>query len=114
MPRIPLCRLDELPDPGARGFSVQTRAGSLALFVVRDGKILRAYVNRCPHRGTPLDWQPDQFLDPETGDILCATHGARFGIEDGACLAGPCRGRGLDPVKVEVRDGRLELLDEAP
>ncbi|HHB11610.1 MAG TPA: Rieske (2Fe-2S) protein [Chromatiales bacterium] len=107
MRRIRLCGLDEIPDPGARGFRVTCSSGALDIFVVRVDGHVRAYVNRCPHRGTPLDWEPDQFLDPETTEIVCATHGARFRPSDGACLVGPCRGRGLDPVPVETESDVL-------
>jgi len=49
----------------------------------------------CPHRGVPLEWQPDQFLDPSASLIQCATHGALFLIESGECVAGPCAGQFL-------------------
>ncbi len=114
MIRIPLCRLDEIPQVGARGFTVPTASGPLDLFVVRFDGLLRAYVNRCPHRGTPLDWEPDQFLDPDTGEIVCATHGARFQPADGACLGGPCRGRGLEPVAVELEAGTIWYREPPP
>ncbi len=114
MTRSLLCRISELSDPGARGFTVRSGTDTLHLFVVRLNGMLRAYVNRCPHRGTPLDWEPDEFLDPETQEIVCATHGARFRPEDGACLGGPCRGRGLEPVGIEVEGDRLYVRDLAP
>ena len=53
------------------------------------------YANRCPHRGVPLEWQPDAFLDTSASLIQCATHGALFLIESGECVAGPCEGESL-------------------
>ncbi len=53
------------------------------------------YRNRCPHRGVPLEWQPDRFLDPSASLIQCARHGALFLIESGECVAGPCEGETL-------------------
>ena len=62
----PLCRLEEIPDGGSRGFTLAHPDGrSLRVFAVRRGASVVAYVNSCPHRGTPLDWQPDEFLDRE-------------------------------------------------
>ena len=100
-----LCRLDELADPGSRGFSVE----GAEIFLVRRGRLVAAYVNSCPHTGGPLDWVPDQFLDLERRHILCATHGALFRLEDGHCLAGPCAGDRLTPVAVELVDGVVRL-----
>ena len=44
--------------------------------------------------------------------ILCATHGALFRIEDGHCLAGPCKGKGLTAVAVAVAGGEVRLVGE--
>ena len=72
----------------------------LDLLVMRQGGRIVAYVNRCPQRGTPLDWVPDRFLAPDGRHFQCATHGARFRIADGFCVAGPCRGERLRAVPV--------------
>jgi nitrite reductase/ring-hydroxylating ferredoxin subunit len=103
--RTPLCRLDELADPGGRGFEVEGQE----IFVVRRGRLVAAYVNSCPHTGGPLDWVPDQFLDLDRRHILCATHGALFRLEDGHCLAGPCAGDKLTAVAVEIVEGVVVL-----
>jgi nitrite reductase/ring-hydroxylating ferredoxin subunit len=100
-----LCRLDEVPDGGSRGFALRDDAGrEVRVFAVRRGETLWAYRNVCPHRGTPLDWRPHDFLDREGRHIVCATHGAVFQVEDGVCIAGPCPGDQLAPVPLE-RDG---------
>jgi nitrite reductase/ring-hydroxylating ferredoxin subunit len=106
---VRLCRIDELPDGAARGFrlpSAAAQSGSRIL-VWRRGERLRAYRNRCPHRGTPLDWVEDRFMDREGEHLVCATHGALFHPLDGRCVAGPCAGDALDPVAVQVRDGEV-------
>lgn len=111
--RRQLCRIDELPDPGSRGFTLRTEAGLQDIFLVRRGDQVRAYVNRCPHTGSPLDWRPDQFLSLDGSMIQCATHLALFRIDDGYCLAGPCAGQALTPAPIEVVDGRvLAAADE--
>jgi len=102
-----LCRLDEIADPGSRGFRVGERD---ALFVVRCGESVFGYVNICPHAGTPLDWKEGVFLTVGKDLIQCATHGARFDIASGTCVAGPCPGRHLTRVALRIEDG-LVMLD---
>ncbi|MBI5463103.1 MAG: Rieske 2Fe-2S domain-containing protein [Gammaproteobacteria bacterium] len=100
-----LCRLDDLTDPGARGFTLQTPHGLQDIFLVRRGQAVYAYANHCPHTGSPLDWQPDQFLNLDRTLIQCATHLALFRIDDGHCVAGPCAGQSLTSVAVTLDDG---------
>ncbi|MFW5452025.1 Rieske (2Fe-2S) protein [Thioalkalivibrio sulfidiphilus] len=105
----PLCHLKDLEATGALGLTVDLGEGPVGIFVVRQDKTVRAYLNRCPHRGTPLEWQDHQFLDDEGALIVCATHGALFRIEDGLCVAGPCKRQSLTPVPVRV-EGQAVLL----
>ncbi len=106
-----LCAFDDIPDPGSRGFELMLGAETpLRLFVVRKEGILAAYRNRCPHTGAPLEWLPDQFLDLDNSFIQCAIHGALFRPEDGYCLRGPCVGQSLEPLVLEVVDGRIRVF----
>ena len=102
----PLCQLDELPLYGSKGFHHRGQA----LLAVRQGEQVFVYENRCPHRGVPLEWVADQFLDSSNRLIQCATHGALFGIEDGVCVAGPCPGEQLEPLPCMVRDGQVFVV----
>jgi nitrite reductase/ring-hydroxylating ferredoxin subunit len=101
-----LCDLDDIPDPGGKGFAPPDQP---ALFVIRAGGRVHGYRNACPHQGTPLDWKPDTFLTYDKALIQCSTHGAQFRIEDGGCVSGPCLGKALEPVAVCVRDGDVVL-----
>ena len=76
---------------------------------IRQGDQVYAYVNSCPHVGTPLDMWPGRFLTRDGEYILCATHGALFRIEDGHCVAGPCVGRGLTPVETRVENDVVNI-----
>ena len=88
---IHLCAPSELAEGQSRGFVID----HLNLFAVRrDGRVY-AYRNHCPHRGVPLEWQPDRFLDDSGSLIQCARHGALFLIDSGECVAGPCEGQAL-------------------
>lgn len=91
-----LCAPDEVAEGQSRGFE----AAGEQLFAVRKDGQLYAYRNRCPHRGIPLEWLPDQFLDHSASLIQCATHGALFLIESGECVAGPCAGQSLQELVI--------------
>ncbi|MDY7563376.1 Rieske (2Fe-2S) protein [Pseudomonas sp. 10B1] len=86
-----LCNAEYLTEAQSRGFEIE---GLELLAIRREGQVF-VYHNRCPHRGVPLEWQADQFLDPSASLIQCATHGALFLIESGECVAGPCAGQSL-------------------
>lgn len=103
-----VCRLADIEDGDARGFDVRSDEGPpIRLIVVRRDPNVFVYLNRCPHRGTPLDLAPDRFLDAERRFLVCATHGAVFRLRDGVCVAGPCQGDGLRAITCEVRDGAI-------
>lgn len=91
-----LCAPDEVAEGKSRGFEI---AGEKLFAVRKDGQ-LYAYRNRCPHRGIPLEWLPNQFLDVSASLIQCATHGALFLIESGECVAGPCAGQALQVLAI--------------
>ncbi len=106
---IGLCGLDDLEDPGSRGFEAAELGTPWDLFLVqRDGRI-NAYRNQCPHTGAPLDWMPHKFLDLDGVFVQCAIHGALFRPEDGYCVRGPCVGQSLQPLEIEIKDGRVFL-----
>jgi nitrite reductase/ring-hydroxylating ferredoxin subunit len=107
-----LCGLDEIAEPGSRGFRLDDDADPRPFLVVRAGGRVAAYENVCPHAGSPLDWLPDRFLDVDRRRILCATHGALFRIADGHCIGGPCAGKALTPVPIQIADGAIYLVEE--
>ena len=105
-----LCAVDEIAEPGSRGFEIDTDGEQpLRVFVVRKDGVLACYRNRCPHTGAPLEWLPDQFLDLDNSFIQCAIHGALFQLKDGLCLHGPCSGRSLQPVSIIMESGVISI-----
>lgn len=108
-----ICALADLDDPGSRAFTAGAGNWPLRGFVVRKGNEAFAYVNRCPHAGHPLNWQPDRFLTADSSLILCGSHGALFEIDTGYCVAGPCAGHGLQRIAVRIENGCV-LLEEDP
>jgi nitrite reductase/ring-hydroxylating ferredoxin subunit len=106
-----VCRLADLAQHSARGFTIGVSEWPLRGFVVRVGDVVRGYVNRCPHAGHPLDLLPQRFLTPDGALILCASHGALFEKSTGYCVAGPCAGQSLTPVALEIRCGFVLLAE---
>lgn len=100
-----LCRLDEIEDPGSKGF--ENIDGEKPFFIVRRGDEVFAYRNFCPHYGAPLDWKPDAFLSYEKDLILCSMHSALFNIDDGVCIEGPCPGQALEKIKIKVINNKI-------
>jgi nitrite reductase/ring-hydroxylating ferredoxin subunit len=108
LPREPLCPSSELAERGkAWVWDVLQWSRPARAFALRfDGNVV-AYLNRCVHVPTEMDWQPGEFLDIDRRWILCSIHGASYEPRDGRCVGGPCgRGR-LTPVRVEEEDGQV-------
>lgn len=103
-PGTPLCPLEGIDEPGAKGFRFREGDALFAGFVVRKDGALHGYVDVCPHAGWPLAIM-DNYLTRQKDRLLCAGHGALFRIEDGHCTSGPCAGQALEAWPVEVRDG---------
>ena len=103
-----LCASAELAERGdAILFDVLQWGQPARAFALRiEGRVV-AYLNRCAHVPTEMDWQPGQFLDSERQFIVCSIHGATYEPETGRCVGGPCgRGR-LVVIEVEERDGEV-------
>ena len=55
---VAVCRVDDVPDGGSAGFTIDGPKGPLDLIVLRRSGTIFCYENSCPHLGTPLDWAP--------------------------------------------------------
>jgi len=97
--------LSDIDDPGCREFQIGDGDWPFRGFVVRRGQEVYAFQNFCMHVGHPLNWKPDSFLTKDKAAIICASHGAMYSIDGGECFAGPCKGKALRPVAVDIRDG---------
>ena len=99
---IKICHLDELADGAARGFDPLAH-GQDTLFIVRQGSALRAFKNDCPHwPGSPMAWRKDAYLTADGAHIACSGHGAKFDINTGLCLSGPCVGESLQALALQI------------
>jgi len=108
-PRL-ICASSDLEE-GGRGvrFTVRQHGREEPAFVVRYDGRARAFFNRCAHVPMELDWQPGVFFDPQGLYLVCTTHGATYHPASGACIYGPCKGRGLVPLTVHEADGQIFL-----
>ncbi len=107
-----ICRLSDLDATGAKGVGLEWAGRWREIVVVRgtDGTV-RAYENRCPHLELTLETRPDRFLDENRAHLVCSMHGARFRIDDGACVWGPCEGQSLPAVGIEIAGDAVMLRD---
>lgn len=104
LPRgLVVCVLAQVAEGEAKSFVFGSGADRVDVVVVRAQGQVRAYVNSCPHLGTPLETLTDRFLSDDGAFLVCSTHGAQFRIDDGVCTYGPCLGQALTPISVEVK-----------
>jgi len=103
-------------DPGPSDWSVLADASQLPerrpvralvddtpVLVLRDGENIFAIHDRCSHRGCSLS---EGSLEGQ--EIVCACHGSRFSLRDGALKGGPATAA-QPSFQVRVRDGRVEV-----
>lgn len=107
-----LCRVEDIAEGEARGFSAAP-GGFTGLFAVKKEGRVHVYVNSCPHVGLPLEMLPHRFLDSKKQTIICSAHGARFRIQDGVCVTGPCIGEALESVPMRIVDGQVVVPADA-
>jgi nitrite reductase/ring-hydroxylating ferredoxin subunit len=101
VPVVPHFHFDD-PDLGrvkARGLLVARRMGRL--FV---------YANVCRHIPLTLDLGDGEVAGLDGRHFLCHHHGARYRIEDGKCISGPCEGESLIPIEHSIEDGELVVV----
>ena len=104
-----ICSINDIPSRRAMGFQLMIvdedgTKRPWPIIVVRWGKQVFGYVNQCPHDKVNLDWERNQFLDPNGLRIMCGKHGSLFEIGTGACVDGPCKGDSLTPVALALLD----------
>jgi len=111
LPDLPPQRLCASADLVERGravlFDVLHFHAPARAFALRfDGRVV-AYLNRCVHVPTELDWQPGEFLDAEQRFIVCSIHGASYEPGDGRCVGGPCGTGRLVTIAAVESDGAV-------
>jgi nitrite reductase/ring-hydroxylating ferredoxin subunit len=80
------------------------------ILLLRSGKEVKAYVNRCAHFGVPLAARQDQLQFQPHTSLTCNVHYARFRWSDGVCDRGDCEGDSLIAIPVDVdADGAIRI-----
>ncbi|MFH0301771.1 Rieske 2Fe-2S domain-containing protein [Bradyrhizobium sp. 31Argb] len=107
-----ICGFNDIPSQRAMGFylMIVDEDGShrpWPIVVVRWGKRVFGYLNKCPHNSVNLDWERNQFFDPRGIRLMCGKHGSTFELSTGRCVDGPCKGSRLTPVALTVLDGDI-------
>lgn len=108
---VVLCRVDEVADPGTKGFSFRQDEALFHGLVLRQGDGIRGFVDSCPHAGWRLAGIGDNHLTKDGRFLLCSGHGALFRLEDAECVSGPCFGDRLEDWPVRIEDG-VVVTDE--
>ncbi|MBN3864899.1 Rieske 2Fe-2S domain-containing protein [Pseudomonas frederiksbergensis] len=106
-----LCRLDEIPEGGAKALGAVINGKQQPLVAMRRGEQVWLYRNCCPHFSVPLDYNPGEFCTYKNQFIMCAHHSAMFRFEDGLCVDGPCAGARLESVPCKIEGGALIMLE---
>ena len=78
-------------------------------FVIRFDQKPYAYVNQCAHMPVEMDWNEGEFFTAEKDFLICATHGACYEPETGDCVAGPCKGKKLQALKVTEENDQVTI-----
>lgn len=106
-------RLGDVPDGGVRAFDLNPdEFPPLTGLLVREGEVVHAYLNRCPHAGRPLNSGTGLFTTPDGTLLQCHAHGALFEKDSGLCIAGPCVDESLRRLPVQVRGGEVALAED--
>ena len=99
-----ICPANAVGPEQTRGFVISDPHSCkyLDLIIWHTPEGIRGFVNRCPHLGLPLETFPNRFLNASGDALVCSAHGAHFDAT-GHCLAGPCAGKDLVPLELDVR-----------
>jgi nitrite reductase/ring-hydroxylating ferredoxin subunit len=107
-----IAKVDEFTPGTVRKFWLICQKYRLDAFLINDRGSFHAYVNRCRHMPTPLDFVRDEFVSDDGRFLRCYTHGALYEFSTGLCVDGPCKGESL--FRLPVRIDRGEVLVGCP
>jgi nitrite reductase/ring-hydroxylating ferredoxin subunit len=107
-----VAKVGEIEAGSVKKFWIICRQYRVDGLLINDQGSFYAYVNRCRHMATPLDFIRDEFLSEDRCHLMCYTHGALYEFATGLCVAGPCKGESL--YRLPVRVDRGEVLVGCP
>jgi nitrite reductase/ring-hydroxylating ferredoxin subunit len=107
-----LAGLEDLPEGAVVGFSFGKGKDAFRILVIREGRRVNAFVNKCPHYGVPLNNEARSFYVLPGAKVMCMVHCAVFSLESGECVDGPVRGDHLTRIDVTVEsDGAVVVAE---
>ncbi|MCZ6502537.1 MAG: Rieske (2Fe-2S) protein [Gammaproteobacteria bacterium] len=97
-----LANLDDLHEGRVREAIYGEGKNAFRILLLKEGGQAKAYWNRCPHFGVPLNTEPGKFIMLPKGQVMCAIHCSVFNLADGQCVDGPVKGDHLTKIALEV------------
>jgi nitrite reductase/ring-hydroxylating ferredoxin subunit len=102
-----VARVAEMAPGSVKKFDLICQKYRIDAFLINYQGGFHAYVNRCRHMTTPLDFVRYQFFTEDGRRLICMTHGALYDPESGVCVDGPCKGQSLYALPVRVEGGEV-------
>jgi nitrite reductase/ring-hydroxylating ferredoxin subunit len=102
-----IAKVNEVAPGSVKKFWLICQKYRVNAFLINDSGNFFAYVNRCRHMTTPLDFIRDEFLSEDRRYLMCYTHGALYEPATGLCVAGPCKGESLYRLPLIVNHGEV-------
>lgn len=102
-----IARVEELEPGAVKKFWLICQKYRVDCFLINYRGKFHAYINRCRHMTTPLDFVRYQFLTEDGRHLACMTHGALYEPDTGLCVDGPCKGLSLYPLPVRVEGAEI-------
>jgi nitrite reductase/ring-hydroxylating ferredoxin subunit len=105
-----IAHVDEIPVWGLKFSYTSGKLAQEGILVRLASGEIRAYKNECKHLPMRLDEREPHTYWDACGELLhCSSHGARFRVEDGLCISGPCAGDHLTRLPLKLIDGQVVL-----
>ncbi|HUR72169.1 MAG TPA: Rieske 2Fe-2S domain-containing protein [Candidatus Limnocylindrales bacterium] len=102
-----VARVNEVQPGAVKKFWLICQQYRLDAILINDQGNYYAYVNRCRHMPTPLDFVRDEFFSDDGRYLQCYTHGALYEFASGLCVSGPCKGESLYRLPVQIDRGEV-------
>jgi nitrite reductase/ring-hydroxylating ferredoxin subunit len=102
-----VARVSEVQPGAVKKFWLICQQYRLDAILINDQGNYYAYVNRCRHMPTPLDFVRDEFFSDDGRYLQCYTHGALYEFASGLCVSGPCKGESLYRLPVQIDRGEV-------
>ena len=102
-----VAQVNEVQPGAVKKFWLICQQYRLDAILINDQGNYYAYVNRCRHMPTPLDFVRDEFFSEDGRYLQCYTHGALYEFASGLCVSGPCKGESLYRLPVQIDRGEV-------